>query len=666
MLKRRKVKDRETRLKLACLAITSSVLLPSSHTPRIIPEHVEISKDFDELLAYPWGRVSFKILVTNLLSKDEVSLSQSSVALKGFVDAIQHVLIANVPVLKEEVIPNEPVVLDDSESDSEDEETRYDGSPDPQPPSETPHVGVDVRCITDDPHENWAEGVDFGWDDEPTAGPQKIKDKETSEKQEKATIPESTEAESSQQPSAIAVSNIQKMKGALMEALKGYLSKASSSPGDDYVFLERHTGFLGARVSGASIPPRPFSTAAAYHKTNAREIIDGVIDDLNQQHNPARADDLVRCPSSRRNRNQATPDSQGVDKILVGSNTTAQAEQHSVPVDCPPPPSSGKAPSASPPSSKPADKKADPPIPPNDDEENGKPVQSNRRGLSQEEVDEVLVNVKPVQFFMPEEQVDVDFVKTRKSKRSRNMPAGYEDFQCDPKVGMGYDINPNIGGMFSNLQEELSKKEALKPQTIAPKIMDALMLFIGRQLPGDYEKVQIFDTTLPTSLVKNHSSYTRTSVKDRPKFRSSGLYVESLISQLLKRIYFPFNIDQQHWVGVFVDTKATTINVLDCYVAFKSDSLLKREFTVVANTMPYIVRVANGSDRQGSLKLYSLTRCKGVPQVSLTADAAANIHVNWYGRGSVLFSPPHCSTTNHRTFSALLSSQMEEASLVLV
>ncbi|KAG2270780.1 hypothetical protein Bca52824_065335 [Brassica carinata] len=25
---------------------------------------------------------------------------------------------------------------------------------------------VDVRCITDDPHENWAEGVDFGWDDE--------------------------------------------------------------------------------------------------------------------------------------------------------------------------------------------------------------------------------------------------------------------------------------------------------------------------------------------------------------------------------------------------------------------------------------------------------------------------------------------------------------------
>ncbi|CDY32294.1 BnaC05g28720D [Brassica napus] len=252
MLKRRKVKDRETRLKLACLAITSSVLLPSSHTPRIIPEHVEISKDFDELLAYPWGRVPFKFLVTNLLSKDKVSLSQSSVALKGFVDAIQHVLIANVPVLKEEVIPNEPVVLDDSESDGEDEETRYDGSPDPQPPSEKPHVGktptsypiinlpetmcqVDVRCITDDPHENWAEGVDFGWDDESVdelvdnmvrligedfafkkemfiggltlaelgrlRALKKSKDKETSEKQEKDTIPESTEADTTRKSS---------------------------------------------------------------------------------------------------------------------------------------------------------------------------------------------------------------------------------------------------------------------------------------------------------------------------------------------------------------------------------------------------------------------------------------------------------------------------------
>ncbi|WZZ60671.1 hypothetical protein YC2023_060778 [Brassica napus] len=94
---------------------------------------------------------------------------------------------------------------------------------------------VDVRCITDDPHENWAEGVDFGWDDESVdelvdnmvrligedfafkkemfiggltlaelgrlRALKKSKDKETSEKQEKDTIPESTEADTTRKSS---------------------------------------------------------------------------------------------------------------------------------------------------------------------------------------------------------------------------------------------------------------------------------------------------------------------------------------------------------------------------------------------------------------------------------------------------------------------------------
>lgn len=42
LLKIHKVKDHDTRLKIACLAITSSILLSSSHTPRIIPDYVEL------------------------------------------------------------------------------------------------------------------------------------------------------------------------------------------------------------------------------------------------------------------------------------------------------------------------------------------------------------------------------------------------------------------------------------------------------------------------------------------------------------------------------------------------------------------------------------------------------------------------------------------------
>ncbi|KAL0824645.1 hypothetical protein Bca101_048322 [Brassica carinata] len=96
MLKKRVVKDKETRIKFACLAITSSVLLPTSHYPKIIPEHVELIRGLQDFLNYPWGRVSFNLLISNLIKKDEIALSQDSVAIQGYVDTIQLVTIAAV------------------------------------------------------------------------------------------------------------------------------------------------------------------------------------------------------------------------------------------------------------------------------------------------------------------------------------------------------------------------------------------------------------------------------------------------------------------------------------------------------------------------------------------------------------------------------------------
>ncbi|KAJ4914804.1 Uncharacterized protein Rs2_00354 [Raphanus sativus] len=119
MLKKRKIKDRAMRLKYACLAFTSCVLLPTSHLPRIIPEHVELIRDLNQFLNYPWGRLAFEMLVTGIKKKDEILLSQTSVALPGFVDAIQLVFIAAVPQIRETVNTPEPVVVIDSDTDSE-------------------------------------------------------------------------------------------------------------------------------------------------------------------------------------------------------------------------------------------------------------------------------------------------------------------------------------------------------------------------------------------------------------------------------------------------------------------------------------------------------------------------------------------------------------------
>lgn len=142
MLKKRAVKDRQMRLKYACLAFTSCVLLPTSHFPRIIPEHVEMIRDLDEFLAYPWGRVSFEMLVTGIKKKDEMLLSQTSIALPCFVDAIQLVFMAAVPQIKEIVPHVEPVVVIESDTESEsalsdsqaEEEVQQNVSQTPTPP----------------------------------------------------------------------------------------------------------------------------------------------------------------------------------------------------------------------------------------------------------------------------------------------------------------------------------------------------------------------------------------------------------------------------------------------------------------------------------------------------------------------------------------------------
>ncbi|KAG2307441.1 hypothetical protein Bca52824_027189 [Brassica carinata] len=69
--------------------------------------------------------------------------------------------------------------------------------------------------------------------------------------------------------------------------------------------------------------------------------------------------------------------------------------------------------------------------------------------LSQEQVPDVLVDVNPLNVIMPEEQDDGVDGERRKSKRAWNKPAVLNDFQCDPKIGLGHNINPNVGELFS-------------------------------------------------------------------------------------------------------------------------------------------------------------------------------------------------------------------------
>lgn len=117
MLKRKAVTAKETRIKYACLALLSYVILPTSHMPKILVEHAERIKDLDEFFSYPWGGVSFEMLIGSIKERDEVALCQSTIALRGFVQSLQMVMTKAVPALTEVVRQDSDIYVCGGEND---------------------------------------------------------------------------------------------------------------------------------------------------------------------------------------------------------------------------------------------------------------------------------------------------------------------------------------------------------------------------------------------------------------------------------------------------------------------------------------------------------------------------------------------------------------------
>ncbi|KAL0769806.1 hypothetical protein Bca101_034956 [Brassica carinata] len=70
LLKKKTVSDKDTRIKYALLALLCAVILPTSHNPRILPQHAEKIKYMDEFILpqhfqYPIVRLKKSMRVTD-------------------------------------------------------------------------------------------------------------------------------------------------------------------------------------------------------------------------------------------------------------------------------------------------------------------------------------------------------------------------------------------------------------------------------------------------------------------------------------------------------------------------------------------------------------------------------------------------------------------------
>ncbi|KAF8084960.1 hypothetical protein N665_0692s0012, partial [Sinapis alba] len=62
-------------------------------------EHAERIRNLNEFFSFPWGLVSFQMFISSIKERDEISLSQSTIAIAGYVQALQMVLTKAVPAL---------------------------------------------------------------------------------------------------------------------------------------------------------------------------------------------------------------------------------------------------------------------------------------------------------------------------------------------------------------------------------------------------------------------------------------------------------------------------------------------------------------------------------------------------------------------------------------
>ncbi|KAF3525566.1 hypothetical protein F2Q69_00046522 [Brassica cretica] len=165
MLRRRTVTDRETRIKFACLAILSSVLLPTSLNMKISREHAEAIEDLDDFYSFPWGRSAYEMLMNSIKERDEISLSQNTIS----VIALQLVLVEVVPsltqVVQETCSSSESESADDVEEGSERSSKKQTLSP-PHARNLDEKTEVYVKSIIDDDPTRPLDESTLGWSDE--------------------------------------------------------------------------------------------------------------------------------------------------------------------------------------------------------------------------------------------------------------------------------------------------------------------------------------------------------------------------------------------------------------------------------------------------------------------------------------------------------------------
>ncbi|KAH0897866.1 hypothetical protein HID58_047434 [Brassica napus] len=235
-----------------------------------------------------------------------------------------------------------------------------------------------------------------------------------------------------------------------------------------------------------------------------------------------------------------------------------------------------------------------------------------------------------------------DIGETRKSRRTRIPHPLFNDYQCNPKIitfrveGPPPAMADNIDEIYISMRESVGQNKVFTVGNGISVTTDELNDIEDRtkQMPTKEEeaihssKIAIYDTNFPALLMKQHARLVNTVAKDRSRLKYDEAVLKYFIPptssvDAYDRIYFPFFIDKQHWIGVCLHLPESAVQVLDCNFGFRTQSMMKKDLNPITIVVPHILNTAMGNLGANQRKPYQMIRVKDVHQNHNSTDAAA-------------------------------------------
>ncbi|KAF8116346.1 hypothetical protein N665_0019s0026 [Sinapis alba] len=686
MLYRKTVKDTEIRIKYACLALLESVLLPTSLKMKISRDHAEAIKDLEAFFAYPWGRVAFDMLMVSIKERDDIALSRDTIVVKGFALALQLVMVEVVPTLTEVVQDTCSSSESDSEDidgNGCDVFVKKQSLNPAHARNVDKRTDVNVRSVlVEDPLRPIGEANVY-WSDEEhdsrvevmlacikhsypfniTSFRSGVRRNEIDRMREAYSNGEAIEPgyiagiviekikpqfdliESNLKMTSTRVATIEGNVDAQVESLFGKFKEQMIASVKELVcaLCKEHlvvpNGTGSIPTSGPNVETVPPSQTNPVADSNALAI-QNILRDISEYSTPPR--------STRLSENVTPTNKDHVDSGYVSvtpvpqscaqsANSQYRSRQNSFQESlghARQPPNLADEPSFS--------------LGLTQDEQiqGDEPILGKERDEGEPIID---INVADN---MEEGQI------SRKSKRQKTVPTGLvEDYQCGPHLlsrqresqrcifkledisdlrrkyaklvaRMKSNFVLNVSGLAVYAREILLIVE--RPHISPAKVVDILVRVlrpaISQKLPNDGPRSAAFlDIKFVSSITRNISKFLRSKNKEGyvfPKGLRDIFPTKDAPQPHPTRYHFPFNVANQHWVGICFDAGNGILTILDCDLASNKDSALEKIINPLVQMLPYLGRYACqsiGADHV--IQCYDVARPKSVSQNKNPADS---------------------------------------------